>query len=130
MCFEQRDFFYVGIYTPFVWDIASARLCLRLTGLLPTLLIGTTPAHELHPSLPVTTPAHELHPSLPVPHLTDELVGNRLIADLVRRQCPLQEQAQGYTGGLLGKGIHSLQTELEDTLTLLQPSLILRGNKQ
>ena len=63
-------------------------------------------------------------------YLSDELICDCLGADLVRCQCPLEEETEGELWLNLGQCIDSLKTKLKDSLTLLHPTIILRGEKR
>ena len=59
-------------------------------------------------------------------HLTEELVGDGLIADAVGHQGSLEEEPQGELWLVLRQSIDGLETELEYLLTLHQPTLVLQ----
>ena len=59
-------------------------------------------------------------------HLTEELVGNGLVADAVGHQRSLEEEPQGELWLVLHQSIDGLETELEYLLTLHQPTLVLQ----
>ena len=62
-------------------------------------------------------------------HLADKFVSDGFIAHLVSCQRSLQEEAQGHGRVFFSQGVDGLQAELEDTLTFLQPPLILGGRR-
>lgn len=63
-------------------------------------------------------------------YLSDELVCDCLGADLVGCQCPLEEETEREFGLNLRQSIDGLKTKLEDSLTLLHPTVILKGRER
>lgn len=59
-------------------------------------------------------------------YLADEFIGNSLRTNLISSEGTLEKQTQGELWLHLCECHDGLQTELEDTLALLQPAVILR----